>query len=176
MEESEQSSSKGSSFDRFGEGSKHAWQKGKDRLRDLGENVSRSLEDQSNEKFYSALAYVPVIGPIVTWLFKRAQKLTRLHTIQAFYLQLSFLVVWLVIWLLENLPLISDILSLVRFKPNMTDALMYLNVVSFIIVSALAAFRANQGERWQVPGFFEFMNKYFRLYESDAPQIESQDN
>ena len=143
---------------------KEIWEKGKERFKSAGKQISSSLESDGNERLYSAFSYIPIIGPIIVWIFKSKKSLGKFHASQATYLQILFFAIGLAVWLLENLPLISAILRGVQFVPIITNAIMYVNTIALIIVSIYAALQAKQGLTWRIPILFNIFNSFFKLF------------
>lgn len=131
--------------------SKKLIESGRDKLKDVSGNVQKSLNDDSNDRTYGTIAYFPVIGFLIVFLFKKKQKFAQLHAINALYIQIFFTAVWLTVWLLENLPIIEWILGLIQFKPNMTNAIMYLDIIFLLGFSIYGAVQAYSGKPFKVP-------------------------
>ena len=138
--------------------------KGKQAFKGLKSFVQDSLGDQSNAKTYASLAYVPLIGPLVVLLFKKDVKLPKLHAKNAAYLQTNFSLIWLLIWLLENFPLISDLLKLFQFIPFVTSALMYVNSILLVFASVYGAWQGYQEKTWFTPYLYQFFDKCLSRY------------
>ena len=139
---------------------KKAWEKGKEGIKNLSENIHQSLEDETNEKTYGAFSYIPVLGPLVVFLFKKNQKFSKMHAKNASYLQGTAFVIWLFIWLLENIPLISHLLKAIQFIPHITNALLYINVVAFLILSFMGAMKGLNKKAWSIPVLNGLLDKY----------------
>lgn len=130
----------------------------KEKIINVKETINQSLIDEKNERTYSVFAYVPIVGIIVVFLFKRNQKLSKIHAINAAYLQIGFVAIWIAIWLLENIPVLSDILKFIMAIPYITNALIYLNILMLIVFSIYGIFKANKGIKWKVPYVVDFIN------------------
>ena len=146
--------------------SKEAWDKGKEKIKSLSESVQSSLHTEGNERFYAAFSYVPLIGPIICWVFKRHQPLTLSNLKNAVYLQLALICFYLIILLLEGLPIISTILKTALFVPIVTGAASYLSGLVFIFLSIFAAIQAFQGKTYKIPFLSDFGNKYINIFDT----------
>ena len=135
------------------------WAEGKKKVASLKTALQESIQDDSNSQTYAILSYVPILGPLVVFLFKKGQKLSRLHAQNAAYLQTAFFSIWLVIWLAENLPVVSRFLKIFQFVPFITNALMYLNVIMLLLTSAYGAWQASRAKSWFVPYLYKFMDE-----------------
>ena len=135
------------------------WSEGKKKVASLKTALQESIQDDSNSQTYAVLSYIPVLGPLVVFLFKRGQKFSRLHAQNAAYLQIAFFSIWLVIWLAENLPIVSRFLKIFQFVPFITNALMYLNVITLLLASAYGAWQASRAKSWVVPYLYKFMDE-----------------
>jgi len=143
----------------FSEKPKQFWNKSKDAAKKVSDSVQNSLHDESNSKLYAALAYVPIIGPIMVFVFKKNQKLAMFHAQNAGYLQISFFLIYLAVWLFEFLPILSQLLGMIQFVPYMTDAIKYINIMGLLVLSVMGAIQANAGKLWTVPYLYDFFNK-----------------
>lgn len=159
--------------EKFSQGTREVWQKSKEKVKNLGQNVYQSLEDQSNAPLYGALAYIPVLGPLLVFVFKRNLGLAKKHAENASYLQVTFFIIWLVVWLLENLPLISTILKGIQFVPFITDAVMYLNVVGLLVLSVYGAVQSSNKKEWRVPVIFAVMHRLFNSKDNRALPVKN---
>lgn len=143
-------------------------EKGKESIDQIKGNVHNSLEDNENEKFYSAFAYIPIIGPLACFLFKRKQRLTIIHAKNSTYMQLTFLILLFLIWLLNNIPGISHLLKVILFSPIITNAVIYIGIILYLTGSIIGAIRGNEGKVWVVPYLFETMEKFFNSDEKKS--------
>ncbi|MDH5719495.1 MAG: DUF4870 domain-containing protein [Spirochaetia bacterium] len=160
MEENIKDKKETETAEKIKDSGKKAWEKSKEGIKHLSENIHQSLEDDSNEQTYGAFAYIPLIGPLVVYLFKKKQKFSKLHAKNALYLQSSALILWLTIWLLENIPFISHLLKAIQFIPYITNALLYINIVTFFILSLIGAYKGFNKNLWTIPVLTAFIEKY----------------
>ena len=146
--------------------SKEAWDKGKEKIKSLSDSVQSSLHTEGNERFYAAFSYVPFIGPMICWAFKKHQPLTLSNLKNAAYLQLALMGVYLIVLLLEKLPIVSTILKTAQFVPIVTDAANYLSGLVFIFLSVFAATQAFQGKTYKIPFLSDLGNKYVNIFDT----------
>ena len=151
-------------LEKMAEGSENFLDKSKKALKDIKSSLKDSLGKQWDNKVYASFAYVPILGPLVIFLYKRSQKLSMLHAKNAAYLQLAFCSIWLVIWLLENIPVFSHLLKLIQFIPFVTNALMYMFSILFILLSAYGALQGFREKTWLTPYLYQFFDKYLSRY------------
>ncbi len=151
---------------------KELLEKGKENTQKLRQNIQKSLEDPDNEKTYASLAYLPVLGVIICFLFKRKQKLTMIHAKNSAYVQIAFLGFLLGVWLLSNVPVISHILKAILFVPIITNALLYVGTIAFIATLGIGYFNASHGKIWVMPYLFEIMESYFNPKKKNSHEIQ----
>ena len=143
--------------------SKEVLSKSKESVKKFSQQVNSSLHSEGKSNIFAAFAYVPILGPLVGWLYKKDQSLVKTHTIHAIYLQLSLLVILLAAWLLQNLPVVSSLLDLLKFNQFITNAIVYLSTIGFLVLSVLSATKAFQEQVWLTPVLYKFINKIFKL-------------
>ena len=74
--------------------------------------------------------------------------------------------IYLVVSLLEKLPIVSTILKTAQFVPIVTDAINYLSGLVFIFLSVFAAIQAFQGKTYKIPFLSELGNKYVNIFDT----------
>ncbi len=128
-------------------------------------------EPEQEDHFYGTLAYIPIAGPILVFLFYRDKRFAAIHAKNALYLQGTFVAVLLFIWLCKNLPALSTILKLVLFIPYITDAITYLAVVGFVLISLTGAWKAHNRSLWKVPLLNDLFETVFLKKNSNKKPI-----
>ncbi len=151
---------------------KELWEKSKENLQKLSQNIHKSLKDPDNENTYASLAYLPVLGVVIGFLFKRKQKLTMLHARNSAYVQIAFLGFLLGVWFISNVPVISHILKAILFVPIITNALLYIGTIAFMVTLGIGYFNASHGKIWVVPYLFETMEVYFNPKKKNSHEIQ----
>ncbi len=139
--------------------SNESWKNGKQKITALKDTIQNSITNNTNPKGYATFSYVPLVGPLISFYFKKTHKIIKLHTENALYLQISFLFIWLCVWLAENIPIISSFLKIFQFVPFVTNALMYLNITIFILTSTFGAWNAYKEKQWVVPYLYKFVHQ-----------------
>ncbi len=139
--------------------SKDSWREKKKKVIAIKTGIQKSINDETNTGGYAAFSYIPCVGPVIALSFKRSQKLVKLHAQNALYLQGSFFSIWLCVWFTENLPIISSFLKVLRFVPFVTNALMYFNVIIFLLASAVGVWKAYQKKMWTTPFLYKFISE-----------------
>ncbi|MDH5716089.1 MAG: hypothetical protein OEZ22_00455 [Spirochaetia bacterium] len=141
---------------------KKVWDKSKESIKHLSENIHESLEEDTNENLYASLSYFPVLGPLIVFIFKKNQKISKYHAENAMYLQGFFFLIWFSVWLLENIPLISHLLSAILFIPHITNAILYVNTAGYLTFSFMGVYYSSKGQKWSVPFLYDFCDKKFK--------------
>lgn len=166
-EQSNGQSSKESFFSKTRKKTENLFGKSRESVDQLRNNVQSSLESNENEKFYASFAYIPLLGPLVCFLFKRKQRLTFIHAKNSSYMQFSMIILLFIIWLLNNIPGISHLLKMIMFSPIITNAILYIGAVLYLVGSVYGAVKANERKPWVVPYLYETMEKFFSSANKD---------
>ncbi|RME91940.1 MAG: hypothetical protein D6767_04185 [Candidatus Hydrogenedentota bacterium] len=145
------------------ESAKRMLEKSKSAIKQVSEQISHSAEDPATTPWYAALAYFPILGPVISLILKRGEPFVKQHALNASFLQTGFAIIWLAVWLLENLPLISGILKLIRFVPYMTNAFMYLDVMFLLALSSYGVIEAIGGREFKAPIVYDLGEKFLKL-------------
>lgn len=124
--------------------------------------------DNDKIKIYAAIGYIPIVGWIVPYFLKKNDDFCQFHGRQSAVLSLIFIVLMTMIWLMNNLPILSHILSWIGITSNILPAITYISTVLFIGVSAYAAYKAFDEEQWDIP-FIEKVREFLvKLFEHKA--------
>jgi uncharacterized membrane protein len=110
-----------------------------------------SLKSHENYNQYAAIGYIPIIGWLIPYFGKKESDHCQFHAKQSAIMALLFITVMAIVWILNNLPILSHILSWIGIKTFIIPAISYTVVALYLIISAFAAYKAYQGERWQAP-------------------------
>ncbi len=118
-----------------------------DRIRKIQESLKKG--SGNGDELTAAIAYVPLLG----WAYAitKEDEFTRFHALQARDLNLAIVVVYLVVWFLENFPLTSWLFGAYRFLNPVSQGVWVLSLLVYLALSAYAAYRAIMDERWTVP-------------------------
>lgn len=123
------------------------------------EKAADHVKGDESPHTYAALAYIPFIGWILPFAFRKHQKLCDFHATQAFKLNLGIAAIMCTVWILKFFPIISWILTTIKFNPIVTDFLNYLAWIVLIAFSALGAVKAYNKEMYELPFISEIENK-----------------
>jgi uncharacterized membrane protein len=127
--------------------------------------VEDSIKSETNYNIYSALGYIPFVGWIIPYFFKKKSVECQFHARQSAVLTMIFIIIMAIVWILNNMPILSHILSLIGIKAFLVPAITYSATVLFIVVSGLAAYYAYHSESWEIPflpKIREFLSNLFR--------------
>ena len=142
----------------FKENAEEILKQTKERIKVVKEKTQQSLKDEANVTTYAALAYLPVIGPLIVYIFKRNQRVSVENALNASYIQGAYVSIWFFVWLLENIPVVSTLLKVILFIPNITNAISYLNVVTLLTFSIYGAIEGSQGRIFRTPYLFDLFD------------------
>ncbi|MCC6274856.1 MAG: DUF4870 domain-containing protein [Leptospiraceae bacterium] len=123
------------------------------------EKAADHVKGDDSPELYAALAYVPFIGWILPFAFRKHQKLCDFHATQAFKLNLGIAAIMCTVWILKYFPIISWVLSAIKFNPIVTDFLNYLAWIVLISFSSLGAIKAYKKEMYELPLIAEIEEK-----------------
>jgi uncharacterized membrane protein len=98
---------------------------------------------------YSALGYFPLVGWIIP-LSISENELCTFHAKQSLKLNVSFLIVYISVWFLNEAPIISSILKLIAFE-NVTNFVLYICIWGYIIASIYSIIKSLKNEKWEIP-------------------------
>jgi uncharacterized membrane protein len=118
-----------------------------DRIRKIQESLKKG--SGSGDEITAAMAYVPLFG----WAFAitKDDDFTRFHALQARDLNLGIVVVYLVVWFVENFPLTAWLFGPNKFLNPISEAVWVVALLAYLGFSGFAAYRAIMDERWSVP-------------------------
>ena len=115
------------------------------------EKTKDHLKGDDNPELYAAIAYIPFVGWAIPFFFRKHQKLCEFHAKQAFKVNLGIAGLLFIVWILRYFPIISWLLSVIKFNPIVTDFLSYATWILLIAYSALGASKAYNKEMYELP-------------------------
>ncbi|WP_016753775.1 hypothetical protein [Leptospira santarosai] len=134
------------------------------KTREFIQETLRILKSEELPGFIAAISYVPFFGWIFIRVFRKNQKFTSFHILQALKLNIGFIAVNAVVWFLREFPVISWILSLIRVNPIVTDFISYVSWIVFLGYSTLGAWNAYQEKEFTLPFFPEMENELQKIF------------
>ncbi len=115
----------------------------------------------------AATAYIPVFGWIYPYYFHRNDENCQFHARQSVLFSLFFIIMMTMVWILNNVPILSHLLSWVGVKGFLVSFLLYGTLFVFFGGSGFAAYQAYQGERWSIPYLRSFRAFLLNLLKGD---------
>jgi uncharacterized membrane protein len=130
-----------------------------DRIRKIQESLKKG--SGNGDEITAAIAYVPLFG----WAYAitKDDDFTRFHALQARDLNLAIVVIYLIVWFVENFPLTSWLFGANRFLNPVSQALWVVSVLGYLAFSGYAAYRAIMDERWSVPFIEEVRDRVQKI-------------
>ncbi|MCE9499291.1 MAG: DUF4870 domain-containing protein [Leptospira sp.] len=135
---------------------------GKFSVGDISKTIEKAtdhLKGDDKPELYAAIAYIPFVGWIIPFAFRKHQKLCEFHAKQSFKVNLGIAGILFTIWILRYFPIISWLLTLVKFNPIVTDFLNYAAWILLIGYSVLGASKAYNKEMYELPLVAEIEEK-----------------
>lgn len=126
-----------------------------DRIREI-QNRMKNL--QGSDEATAALAYIPLCGWIVAYVKKECE-LCLFHGRQALQLNIVLLVVYFIVWILENFPFVAWIFGEGKLLHPISRSLWLLTAIGFLGLSVFGGYKAFSGERWEVPYLKDYLKK-----------------
>ena len=120
---------------------------------------------EENQNYYSSSAYVPFVGWLFVYVFRREQPFCVFHAFQALKINLLVSIAFFILWFLTSFPPVKWFLSLVFFVPIVTDFLEYLTWVFLLFYSGWGAYLAYTGHETFLP-YLDKLEKF--LDKSDS--------
>ena len=110
--------------------------------------------DEGERNLLSAIAYIIGIFAILLYLFKKEDKYVRFHSVQSLFL-------WVPVGIVAfALGVAAAIFSVVPPLACALGALSWVILVAAVIVALYAAYKAFNGERYELPVIGPMANKY----------------
>jgi uncharacterized membrane protein len=138
--------------------------------------LSQFLENakgEENQNYYSAAAYVPFVGWLFVYIFRRNQSFCVFHAFQALKINLLVSIVFFILWFFTSFPPVKWLLSLVLFVPIVTDFLEYVTWVFLLSYSSWGAYLAYTGNETFLP-FLDKLENFLEKSEKRKPEEEKQ--
>ncbi|EPG65465.1 hypothetical protein ACE5IS_06665 [Leptospira wolffii] len=131
--------------------------------REFLEETKRVLEGDEYPNLFAAISYIPFVGWILPWFFRKNQEICKFHAIQAIKLNSGFVFLHLVVWFLREFPILSTILKWIHANPVVTDFIDYVAWLALLGYGILGAFQAYQGKLFVLPLFPEIEHEVRKI-------------
>lgn len=143
------------------------------KTKDVTTKVKDSVDSNENFHIYAAIGYIPFIGWMIPYFTKKESDLAQFHAKQSAVLTVLFVGLMAVVWILNNLPVLSHLLSWIGVKAFIVPAITYTGILIFLAASAVAAYKGYQKEQWDIPLLGKIRTFLSDLFE---PSKKKQDN
>ncbi len=121
------------------------------KTKEVKNKVRDSVESKDNFHFYAAIGYIPFIGWMIPFFTKKESDLAQFHAKQSAVLSVLFIGLMAIVWILNNLPVLSHLLSWIGVKAFIVPAITYTGILVFLGLSAIAAYKGYKKEEWDIP-------------------------
>ncbi len=115
------------------------------------ENVEKVKEFVKKGEGIAALSYIPLIGWFLPQILRKTDAFCKFHSRQSFLLNITIIVVYVCIWILENFPLTAIFFGSGAILNPITGTLKIIAFVGFFLLSGWAAKKAYDQEEWEIP-------------------------
>lgn len=136
-----------------------------DKIRDIHSRLMNNLH--GGDQISAAIGYVPLFGWILPYLFKKDDEFCRFHGEQAMKLNVTIVVFYFAIWVIENFPLTAIIFGLDAVFHPITRSLWLVGAIGYLAISGIAAFKALSEEKWEIPYLMKYVDEVFDLIQSE---------
>lgn len=136
-----------------------------DTIRDIHSRLKNNLH--GGDQISAAIAYVPLFGWILPYLFKKDDPLCRFHGEQAMKLNLAIVAFYFAIWVLEHFPLTAILFGYDAVFHPLTRSLWLVGAIGYMAISAIGAFKALSDEKWEIPYLMKYLDEAFDLIQSE---------
>lgn len=120
-----------------------------DRIRDIQSRLMKNLQD--GDQLAAAVAYVPLVGWIYPYFFKKEDELCEFHARQGLKLNLALIAVYFLVWVLENFPLTGFLFGAGEPLNALTRTVWLVAMLGYLGISIVAALKAFAAELWEIP-------------------------
>lgn len=138
-----------------------------DTTRKLKTDVEDSIKSDTNYQIYSAIGYIPIIGWMLPYFFKKKSSDCQFHAKQSAVLAVIFIMIMTVVWILNHLPILSHLLSFIGIKSFLIPAITYSSSVLYIGVSLVSAYKAYNRDKWEIPFLPQIREFLSNLFKND---------
>lgn len=140
------------------------------KAKEFTSSVKETFEGSESNRLFAALGYIPVLGWILPYFFKREDELCQFHGKQSFVFSIFFIIMMTVVWIVENLPILSHLLSWIGIKAFLVPLLLYGTLLIYLGASAYAAYKAFQDEIWEIPYLGKFRSFILNFFTNNTPE------
>ncbi len=121
-----------------------------DKIRNLQNRIKSKI--QNGDEFLAIVSYFPLIGwIIVQFKDQKKDKLVQFHSKQAKEINIYIVVLFFIIWLLENFPFTRWLFGKDKFFYPIIESIWLMGLILYIIISLIGIYKALNDEIWSFP-------------------------
>ena len=99
----------------------------------------------------AAFSYIPLIGWIYPYFFRKEDELVSFHARQAMQLNVAIVAAYFFIWIIEYFPLTAIFFGPGSILHPISRTAWLLVIFAYIIFSVVAAYQAYSSNKWNIP-------------------------
>ncbi|MCS7206213.1 MAG: hypothetical protein NZ853_11000 [Leptospiraceae bacterium] len=121
-----------------------------DKIKQIQQQIKSKIEN--GDELLAVISYVPLVGWIIVSL--KSQKndpLVEFHKDQAKEINLFIVLVYIVLWFLENFPLFRWLFGENQLLHPLTETVWILSLLGYLYVTFVGIYKAFNDEVWSYP-------------------------
>ena len=99
----------------------------------------------------AACSYIPLVGWIYPYFFRKEDELSKFHAEQAMQLNILTLTLYFAIWILEYFPITAIFFGPGSILYPISRTLWLLVIFAYIAFSTIGAYQAYSATNWEIP-------------------------
>lgn len=129
-----------------------------DKIKEIQDKFFKNINN-GGDQLVAAAAYIPIVGWIYPYYYKKTDELCQFHGRQGALLNGAMLAIYFAIWLLEHFPLTSWLFGDGSVFYPISRSIWLVTAAVYALISIFCALKAISEEKWEVPYLEEVVNR-----------------
>ena len=122
----------------------------KEKVKEIQAKLIDAFQKSGGESL-AALSYIPLLGWVYPYFFRKEEELVRFHASQAMQLNAMITAIYFLIWVLEYFPLTGIFFGPGSLLHPISRTLWLFTVFAYMAFSLVASYQAYSGKKWEIP-------------------------
>ncbi len=129
----------------------------KQKLKNIQDKFMSQIQNTGN--LAEAYAYIPIFGWIYACYFRKENKMSKFHGEQSMWLNITLMVVYFCVWVLEKFPITSFLFGTHAIFNPIIRTVWIVFLLLYLWASVFGAYKAYNMEMWEIPYLKEISSK-----------------
>jgi uncharacterized membrane protein len=134
-----------------------------DRIKNIQTKIKTKI--QNGDEFLALVTYLPLIGWIIPLIKgEKKDKLVKFHQEQSREINIAIVLLYLVVWFIENFPLTSWLFGKNKIFYPIIESIWLIGLILYLLITFIGIYKALNDEIWSFPFRKEVKDKLKEIF------------